>query len=592
MIKRIKLKKLFLAIVILEIVLMIVIVFLLQVNIRLEKRLSIAENQRFAMNMAADRLRQSSDDLTRFARTYVITGDKKYKQNYYKIIDIRNGTARRPQQYESIYWDYLEPLRSQLHPDGEAISLEAIMKALPYTEAEREKLRISHQNSDELVNLEVEAFNAMEGYFKDDNGEYTIKGEPDQKMAIELLHSRTYHLAKQKIMQPIDEFLLMLNQRTLNLVNKLQKKIVLSSTIFEIIIGLFIIINLFTFAVLHNRIIKVVTYITEEIKNFKGKSLYLKHFNREHEDELGTLICEFNSMQSLIEEKTEMLEQKNEKLFEQHKVIDKYIIISETDLNGNITYASEAFCKISGYKKEELCGKNHRIIRHPDMPKEIFDELWRKISIGEKWHGQLKNRKKGGGFYWVDAIIEPKQNKDNIKVGYRSLRLDITDKKRIEELSIIDRLTGLYNRSKLDEVFEYEINQADRYNKNFSVIMIDIDFFKEVNDKNGHQVGDLVLQKFAKILLKNVRVTDSVGRLGGEEFLILCPGTTLKNSAKLAEKLRQKVENFNFPIVGMKTASFGVTTYHRKDNKDEVLGRVDKALYKAKKSGRNQVVVL
>jgi PAS domain S-box-containing protein len=111
---------------------------------------------------------------------------------------------------------------------------------------------------------------------------------------------------------------------------------------------------------------------------------------------------------------------------------DKYIIFSATDLKGEIIYASEAFSIISGYTKEELLGKNHNIIRDKEMPEKIFKELWSTIKSGKTWRGEIKNRKKNGSYYWVDAIVEPYYNAKHEMIGYHAVRHDITDQKNLE----------------------------------------------------------------------------------------------------------------------------------------------------------------
>jgi PAS domain S-box-containing protein len=114
-------------------------------------------------------------------------------------------------------------------------------------------------------------------------------------------------------------------------------------------------------------------------------------------------------------------------------VIDKYIISSSTDLKGVITDVSDAFCKISGYKRDELIGKPHNIIRHPDMPKSAFRDMWDTISKGKTWNGEVKNLKKDGGYYWVYANIEPLFDRYGKIEGYVAIRLDITDSVHLEE---------------------------------------------------------------------------------------------------------------------------------------------------------------
>ena len=114
-------------------------------------------------------------------------------------------------------------------------------------------------------------------------------------------------------------------------------------------------------------------------------------------------------------------------------VMDKYIISSSTDLKGIIIDASQAFCTISGYNKKELIGKNHNIVRHPDMPKETFAELWKQIKEGKSWSGKVKNRRKDGGFYWVYANIDPLYNADNEIDSYISVRMDITENELLNQ---------------------------------------------------------------------------------------------------------------------------------------------------------------
>lgn len=161
--------------------------------------------------------------------------------------------------------------------------------------------------------------------------------------------------------------------------------------------------------------------------------------------------------------------------------------------------------------------------------------------------------------------------------------------RKLERLSTTDRLTGLFNRLKLDEALESEIARAPRSGQSFSVILIDIDHFKQVNDQHGHQTGDQVLVDVAELLRKGTRATDYVGRWGGEEFLIVCPHTDVAGACRLAENLRQALQDHRFPIVECKTASFGVASYLENDSVSEIVSRADAALYAAKEAGRNRV---
>jgi diguanylate cyclase (GGDEF)-like protein len=159
----------------------------------------------------------------------------------------------------------------------------------------------------------------------------------------------------------------------------------------------------------------------------------------------------------------------------------------------------------------------------------------------------------------------------------------------LEILSVTDRLTGLANRRKLEAALQSEILRARRYGKIFSVILLDVDHFKVVNDTYGHQTGDTVLVQLANLLTKNARETDIVGRWGGEEFLIICPETTLTLVSALAERYRLEMERHDFGQVGRTTASFGVAACQEGDDLQGLLQRADEALYRAKESGRNRV---
>jgi len=161
--------------------------------------------------------------------------------------------------------------------------------------------------------------------------------------------------------------------------------------------------------------------------------------------------------------------------------------------------------------------------------------------------------------------------------------------KELARLSVTDTLTGLYNRLKTDAVLESEFQRSLRFGQPFSVILVDIDKFKQVNDIHGHQVGDQVLIAMARTLQSHTRATDVIGRWGGEEFIVVCPHTEQAGALKLAETLRETLQAQPLPAVGHMTASFGVATYQSGDQTKDVVARADAALYAAKRNGRNRV---
>lgn len=161
--------------------------------------------------------------------------------------------------------------------------------------------------------------------------------------------------------------------------------------------------------------------------------------------------------------------------------------------------------------------------------------------------------------------------------------------RELKRVSGIDKLTQINNRLKLDEVLEYELSITARYETHLSILIFDIDYFKEVNDNFGHLVGDLVLMQFADILKSCIRESDTVGRWGGEEFLAVLPQTRLEDARKVAEKIRASIENADFPEAGHITCSVGAASFCEGDNSEMLLSRADVALYHAKSGGRNQV---
>lgn len=296
----------------------------------------------------------------------------------------------------------------------------------------------------------------------------------------------------------------------------------------------------------------------------------------------------WNRKLSNSKKQLELLNRENKRYLD---MINKNVLVSTCDTRGYITDVSEALCDLSGYSKQELIGQNHNIFRHPDMPDSIFKDMWTTIVQGKVWHGEIKNLIKNGSYYWSDVIISPKFDNQQQLIGYTAIRQNITDRKQLEITSITDPLTKVFNRLYLDQTYKSEYQRALRYKKDFSVILIDIDFFKQINDTHGHNVGDMVLKDVANILKENIRINDKLGRWGGEEFLIICPETPANNAQILAENLRKTISNHNFPVIKNLTCSLGVTMFNINDEKDETFIRADKALYLAKDEGRNKVVV-
>ncbi len=407
-------------------------------------------------------------------------------------------------------------------------------------------------------------------------------------------------------------------------------------------------------------------------------------------------------------------------------IMDKNIISSSTDLDGTIVDVSEAFCKLTGYERDEFIGKNHNILRHVDIADSNYKIMWDTIISGQIWHGEVKNVKKDGSLYWADATIFPLLSDDDIKIGYIAIRQDITDKKtkeaqqleiqkseekmkklfdhqrniivisdgkklkmankamydffgieKVEEFTRFysdicdkfmdmdnyfslakvpqgenwigvleplfgdarvvamhdleniphafsvsvgqfdaddfivsftdisstmiekinlsnqvthDKLTGAFNREFLDKNLPHIVNKiAD--SRHLGLAILDIDFFKNVNDTYGHIKGDTVLKELTKLVTSSIRNEDFFIRWGGEEFIILIESESIESLKRALEHIRQRVAHHSFSDVGALTCSFGATLHRVGEDIDTIIQRADKALYRAKESGRNQVQI-
>jgi diguanylate cyclase (GGDEF)-like protein len=214
----------------------------------LSEELDKMERVRFEMVSKASELRQSSADLTRFARRYVITGDSTFLKNYEKVLAIRNGLEARPRHYETVYWDLQEPTRSERHPPAIKSNLYQELQALPYSAIEREFLSEAQHYASDISHLEQDAFEAVRRIFQDDT---RIENSEEQRYAISLLHSARYDRAIHRMMQPLDEFMVELNERMhreivdketakQELLNSLPKMLLLN---IALLLGAFLVVN-------------------------------------------------------------------------------------------------------------------------------------------------------------------------------------------------------------------------------------------------------------------------------------------------------------------------------------------------------------
>lgn len=272
-----------------------------------------------------------------------------------------------------------------------------------------------------------------------------------------------------------------------------------------------------------------------------------------------------------------------------------------TDINATIEWVNPAFEKLTGYSLAEAVGsKPKELIQSGLQGGRFYQKMWETILGGKTWCGELVNRRKNGEFYHEELTIAPVKGENGIITHFVGVKHDISERKSMQEklwkMATSDFLTGLINRRYFMIKLEEEFSRVQRsHDYQVTVLMLDLDYFKRVNDSYGHAIGDALLKHVTNIIRNNLRKTDAAGRLGGEEFSIFLPNTPILAAKIFAERLCKQIqdsplqlETFTVKI----TVSIGIALMDNTDAScDAVLIRADNALYKAKASGRNRVEI-
>jgi len=265
-----------------------------------------------------------------------------------------------------------------------------------------------------------------------------------------------------------------------------------------------------------------------------------------------------------------------------------------TNLDGNLEYANAAAIKNSGYSLDEIIGKNPRLHQSGKTPRATYADMWAHLIRGESWQGEFINKHKEGREYINLVRISPVREADGRITHYLAIEEDITEKKhnkeRIHHLAHFDALTGLPNRTLLEERANYALSLAKRSQDSLAVMFLDLDHFKNINDSLGHSVGDALLIELSHRLRMVLREDDTIARLGGDEFVLLLYATTPRGAKMVAQKLQDavtqpyKIGQYDLNV----TASIGIAIYPDDGGDLEALSRsADAAMYRAKREGRN-----
>lgn len=262
-----------------------------------------------------------------------------------------------------------------------------------------------------------------------------------------------------------------------------------------------------------------------------------------------------------------------------------------------LIWVSEAYCQLTGYSKKELLGRNYLSLASQKMTESTIEQIKQQVFSGQSWEGEIEGQGKDQSVYAVKLTLTPVKDFWGTIVKIWATRVNITDRKRIEQLVITDALTGLYNRRHFNDIFPQEINRAKRKGEPMAMAMLDIDYFKSINDTYGHQKGDEVLEQVSTLLKNHFnRGSDFVFRMGGEEFWVL---SEFKDEAKFQAYLEELRIQIMALGIENKTSQFKVMTLSmgaafveaaKLTDAEDLYFKLDNALYEGKQNGRNQIV--
>lgn len=288
-------------------------------------------------------------------------------------------------------------------------------------------------------------------------------------------------------------------------------------------------------------------------------------------------------------------------------------VIWEVDLHAVFTFISPSIKGMVGYEAGEMIGRSILEFLTPESRSFLSGQLSRPATdqaVLDQNRSLLYDVEfvcKDGQAIWCEVSVKPVYKGDTLSC-YIGVSRDISDKKmyetklkemlegqthineQLEDIVTYDLLTGAYNRRKFEYFMGQEIEKSEKYGSPFSITIFDIDNFKQINDINGHNKGDRVLQDITVLVKYTLRATDKLFRWGGDEFIALFPDVDLKNAHKVVNKIRETIQSYQFDVAGKNvTVSLGVGAYIPGETPEQYVARVDRALLRAKTSGKNIV---
>jgi diguanylate cyclase (GGDEF)-like protein/PAS domain S-box-containing protein len=549
--------------------------------------------------LLADELRQSSDDLTRMVRSYVVTGDTIYRQRYQEVLDIRDGRNPRPVAYQFVYWDLVLADDQRPGPAGPAVPLLELMRRAGFTEKEFARLADAKANSDALTRTEFAAMNVI--------GSADPPAEASRARAIATLYDAAYHQAKAGIMRPIGDFQRLADRRTLAAVEDAIAHATRMRLIF-ILFGLLLVFFLWRaqrnlYAILGGSVGELYGRIAEL---GSGKSSRAIPVAKGMENSvLGWLSqTQVNLDRIDVQRKNaeeQLAAQKQRAEITLCSIGDGVIT---TDADERVEFLNPVAEQLSGWAASECEGRQvTEILEVIDATSGEPVETPLRQALAEKrivsFGRDVDLVRRDGSRIGIDDSAAPICGPDGGVTGGVLIFRDVSKARALTHQrsweAAHDPLTGLVNRREFESLLEGSVAVARTAGKHHVVCFMDLDQFKVVNDTCGHAAGDDLLEGLAALLRSRIRESDTLARLGGDEFGLLLDGCSLERAQFIAADLLAAVADFRFTWEG-KTLTVGVSiglAAITGDNSSsaEALSMADTACYWAKEQGRNRVCV-
>jgi diguanylate cyclase (GGDEF)-like protein/PAS domain S-box-containing protein len=560
----------------------------------LEKRVDAAHAVRHRSFLLADELRQSSDDLTRMARTFVVTGEPRWRDYFFDIVDIRDGRLPRPERYQQIYWDWVSagrlPRPSARDP-GVRVPLLTLMREAGFTAAEFEALSRAKAESDALTVLEHQAMDLVR--------QAPAQDEAARARARTLMHDAHYHAVKAAIMAPIDQVFQSMDARTLDQIRRAERDALWGRVVVGVLAALMVAMLLLTRRTLRVLMGGPVAEVHARISRLGRGDFSLPPVGpRTRADSvLGHLAQTGEQLRQMAAEQRRSQAQLKLAAGVFTHAREGIMI---TDAEGLIVDVNDAFLRLTGYRRDEVIGYTPRLLDSGVHDDDFFHRMWAQLQREGQWHGEVHDRAKDGTVFVVLETISAVRDEHGQITHFVTLMNDITrlkeQEQRLAHIAHFDALTGLPNRVLLGDRLQQALAQAPRRGHAVGVAYLDLDGFKAVNDRHGHETGDRLLVALAERLKQSLREGDTLARLGGDEFVVVFPD--LPEAAASQPLVDRLLRAASQPVaLGEVTAhvsaSIGVTHFPQAEevDADQLLRQADQAIYEAKVAGKNRVVV-